>query len=200
MKKQNAEVLFWGSCWGLLEVSLGYVIHRFAVTIPGLPGFVMFPAAFWLIQKAIESSGRKDIIIKMSVIAASLKLLDFLIPGNDPIRIINPALSIVMEGAAVMVIMNVAEKPKILSNFSMGLIWRSIFLTYMVMISWFDLPAGLVTSGLEVALRFLILESAVNAVLMSLILRWDHVKIKIVPAWKLALPICALVIWFQWVL
>jgi hypothetical protein len=200
MKKQRAEILFWGSCWGLLEVTLGYVIHRFAIAIPGLPGFVMFPAAFWLIQKAVDSSGRKDIILKMTVIAASLKLLDFLIPGSDPIRIINPALSILMEGLAVMMIMNAKAKPNLISYFNMGFLWRGLFLIYMVGLSWFDLPAGLVTSGLEVTLKFLVVESAVNALIMSLLLRYDPVRIKLDPQWKLALSTCALAIWIQWVL
>ena len=199
MKRQYAEILFWGSCWGLLEGSLGYVIHRFAVAIPGLPGFILFPAAFWLIQKAVDSSGRKDIVIKMSIIAASLKLLDFLIPGHDAIRIINPALSILMEGFAVMVIMNVKSESKLISNFRAGFLWRGIFLIYMVVLSWFNLPAGLVTSGISVALQFLIAESAVNAVIISLIQSLDHLKIRFVPSWRIAIPVCVITIGSMWV-
>jgi len=198
MKKHGAEILFWGSCWGLMEATLGYLLHGMAVSLPGLPGFILFPVAVWIMRQANDSTGRKDIVLQMSVIAASLKLLDFMIPGNDPIRILNPALSILMEGAAVTVVIMRFEILSLDKSFLMGFLWRGVFLTYMVLISFFGLPAGLVTSGWAVALRFWILESAVNALIISglNLLKFKRVVLK--PNWALALSISTLAIMAQW--
>ena len=104
-------------------------------------------------------------------------MLRFPDSGNIPIRILNPALSIVLEGLAVALVFAYAERRKIAigfaSVFSMGVLWRSIFLFYLFLISLIDLPAALVTDGLQVSLRFLLLESFVNAILM-----FAYLKIK----------------------
>lgn len=194
MRKSWTEALFWGACWGLLEATLGYVIHFTTVALPGLPGFLMFPVAFWVMRKASQASEDKTVILRMSAVAATLKLLDLLIPGNDPIRIINPAISILMEGAAVYAVMTLSSKVSLTETLSMGVIWRGAFLIYMLGFAQLGLPAGLVTNGLSVALRFLLLESAVNALLMSAI---DQVDIKIKtfhPQVRLAFPAIVLAI------
>ena len=102
--------------------------------------------------------------------AALIKCCDFLIQGNIPIRIFNPALSILLEGLAVAAVFTYAERRKstvgFVSVFSMGFLWRAAFLVYLFLISLIDLPAALVTAGLQLSLRFLILESFVNAILM----------------------------------
>jgi len=129
--------------------------------------------------------------------------LDFLVPGNDPIRILNPALSILLEGVAVMVIIKIAETMKwrlgFLTGLTMGVLWRAAFLGYMLILANTDIPAGLVTSGLTVSLRFLILESTVNAGLMALIVRLDRVEQTFRTQVKLALPVLAFAIILQMV-
>lgn len=200
MRKNWAEILFWGSCWGLMEATLGYVLHVLAVPFPGLPGFFLFPAAFILINKAVESTGKKDIILQMSLIAAGLKCLDFLIPGNDPIRIINPALSILMEGSALYAGLLISKHKSLSFNFLMGFVWRGAFLGYMLLISSVGLPAGLVTSGLGVAVQFLVKESAINALIMSAYCQINTVHIKIHPKWQLAASVCVLAITLQWLI
>jgi len=200
MKKAWVDVLFWGSCWGLMEASLGYVIHVLAIPFPGLPGFLLFPCAFILMNKAMESTGKKDIILQMSLVAAGLKLLDFLIPGNDPIRIINPALSMVMEATAVTAIIMFSKQVSWRSSFMMGIVWRGSFLIYMLLLSLFDLPAGLVTSGLDVAFGFLVMESAINALLIAAYLQSDQVQFKIHPKWQLASTLGVMAVILQWVI
>ena len=199
MKKQGAEMLFWGSCWGLMEATLGYLLHALAISLPGLPGFILFPVAVWIMRQAIDSTGRKDIVLQMSAIAAGLKLMDFMVMGNDPIRIINPALSILMEGAAVSIVVSLSSKMSLDKTFLMGFLWRGVFLAYMVLISFFGRPAGLVTSGWDVAGRFWILESAVNALIISGLSRVTLNRLSLKPQWTLAISVSALAILAQWV-
>ena len=170
MNKKAIQIVYWGSLWGIAEATLGYVLHIAAIQLPGVPGFVMFPVAFYFMRKAYLSTGKPGVVFQVALVAALIKGCDFLVPGNIPIRILNPALSILLEGLAVAVVFAYAEKREtavgFASVFSMGVLWRAVFLFYLFLISLIDLPATLVTDGLQVSLRFLLLESFVNATLM----------------------------------
>ena len=177
MNKKAIQIVYWGSLWGIAEATLGYVLHMAAIQLPGVPGFVMFPIAFYFMRKAYLSTGKPGAVFQVALVAALIKCCDFLITGNIPIRILNPALSIVLEGLAVALVFAYAERRKIAigfaSVFSMGVLWRSIFLFYLFLISLIDLPAALVTDGLQVSLRFLLLESFVNAILIFAYLKFE---------------------------
>jgi len=170
MNKKAIQIVYWGSLWGIAEATLGYVLHMAAIQIPGVPGFVMFPVAFYFMRKSYLASGKADAVFQVALVAALIKCCDFLITGNIPIRILNPALSILLEGLAVALVFAYAERRKtdvgFASVFSMGVLWRAVFLFYLYLISLIDLPAALVTDGLLVSLRFLLLESFMNAFLM----------------------------------
>jgi hypothetical protein len=175
MNKKAIQIVYWGSLWGIAEATLGYVLHMAAIQLPGLPGFVLFPVAFYFMRKAFLSTGKAGAVFPVALVAALIKCCDFLISGNIPIRILNPALSILLEGLAVALVFAYAERRLsavgFVSVFSMGVLWRAVFLFYLYLISLIDLPAALVTDGLLVSLRFLLLESFVNAILMSAYLK-----------------------------
>ncbi|MCR3956256.1 MAG: hypothetical protein NUK57_08140 [Gudongella sp.] len=170
MKKGLLSIIFWGSMWGIAEATIGHALHMASIALPGLPGFVMFPVAFFFMRKVYLENKKPQVVFYASIVAAGIKLVDFLIPGNIPLRIVNPALSILMEGLAVaLVFAYVHGKERsfgFLESFSSGFIWRGMWGVYLLLISLFNLPAELVTSGPLVALRFLVLESLVNAVLI----------------------------------
>ncbi|HEX5350654.1 MAG TPA: hypothetical protein VFW58_03415 [Trichococcus sp.] len=170
MNKTAIQIVYWGSLWGIAEATLGYVLHMAAIQLPGVPGFVMFPVAFYFMRKSYLASGKAVAVFQVALVAALIKGCDFLVPGNILIRILNPALSILLEGLAVALVFSYAEKREtavgFASVFSMGILWRSVFLFHLFLISLIDLPAALVTDGLQVSLRFLLLESFVNASLM----------------------------------
>jgi len=170
MNKKNIQIVFWGSLWGIAEATLGYVLHMAAIQLPGVPGFVMLPVAFYFMRKAYLAIGKAGAVYQVALVSALIKCCDFLIPGNIPIRILNPALSILLEGLAVALVFAYAERKRnaigFASVFAMGVLWRAVFLFHLFLISRIGLPAALVTDGLQVSLRFLLLESFVNAVLM----------------------------------
>ncbi|WP_320163236.1 hypothetical protein [uncultured Trichococcus sp.] len=180
MNEKAIQIIYWGSLWGIAEASLGYVLHMAAIQLPGVPGFVMFPVAFYFMRKAYLATGKPEAVFQVALAAALIKCCDFLIPGNIPIRILNPALSILLEGLAVALVFAYAERKKIAigfaSVFSMGVLWRFVFLFHLFLTSLFDLPAALVTDGLQVSLRFLFLESLVNAILMVAYLKFENTE------------------------
>jgi len=169
MRRAAAAALFWGACWGFAEATVGFMLHRAAVALPGLPGFLMFPVGVFFMMRAFDSTGRADSAFIAACVAAAVKLTGFLVPGHDPIRIINPAISLLMEGLSVAVVIKASGfakdlgRLKLASSFIMGFAWRAAFLIHLRVTSLFGLPAELATGPVLTALRFLVLESAVNA-------------------------------------
>ena len=170
MKKNLNIILFWGALWGITEATLGYVLHIFSIPLPGLPGLLMFPIAFVCMHRVYESTKEPVSVMQIAVVAASIKLTDLLFGGLMTIYVVNPALSLMIEALVVTVFFHLVKNDRrsirFLEAFAMGWMWRAIFLGYMVFLSIFALPAGLVTSGWGIALRFWILESFYNAILI----------------------------------
>ncbi len=183
MKRYLVTIVFWGSLWGIAEASLGNLLHLAAIAIPGLPGFLMFPVAFFFMHKVFDATGRIGSIFHIAGIAAAIKMADFLLPVYLPIRIINPAICILLEGLAVAGVYRIyVTRGQSLTGpatFFMGAAWRTIFLGYLFVISRFGLPAALVTEGIQVSLRFVILESFVNSLIIYACLRWGHFKLQL---------------------
>lgn len=204
MKRYAFTILFWGSLWGIAEASLGNLIHLAAIALPGLPGFLMFPIAFYFMKKVFDATGQVWSIFHIAVVAASIKMIDFLLPVYIPIRIINPALCILLEGLAVagvyMLYRSWGRRLTYPAALTMGVAWRTVFLLYLGVISLFGLPAALVTDGIAVSLRFVLLESFVNSILIYACLqsarvrpRWAvRSRLEIRPAWAGGVFILAL--------
>jgi len=171
MKHNAYALLYWGALWGIAEATLGYVLHIAAAAIPGLPGFVMFPAAFYFMAKAYRIDNETKNVLIVAMIAAMIKLTGILVPGNISILVLNPVLSILMEGLAVFLVVawttSNSFRTGLLAGFTAGFLWRSVFLLYMLVLARFDLPAGLVTNGLSVSMKFLFFESFINAILIG---------------------------------
>jgi len=100
----SAALLF-GSLWGLAEATAGYALH--ALRVPGLAGCLMFPLGFLLMSRAYARNGRPTAAILTSWVAASIKLVDFLIPGADAMAVLNPAQAILFQGLAAAGLLSV---------------------------------------------------------------------------------------------
>ncbi|MDO9591824.1 MAG: hypothetical protein CVU85_00795 [Firmicutes bacterium HGW-Firmicutes-10] len=200
MKKNLNIILFWGALWGITEATLGYVLHIFSIPLPGLPGLLMFPVAFVFMHRVYDSTQEPISVVQIALVAACIKLTDLFFGGLMTIYVINPALSLIIEALAVTLVFNFVKKNQrsisFLDSFAMGWLWRGMLLGYMFVISKFSLPAGLVTSGWGVALRFWILESFFNAILIRgyLALSENRKSLNPSPALSWLLLIIAIVI------
>ena len=94
------SVIF-GIPWGLVEATIGYILHL--VRLQGYRGYQLLSLSHGLLlyEPGSQGNSKREPIIYMAVLAACIKLLDFFIPGHDPIRIIYPAIAIILEGMAV---------------------------------------------------------------------------------------------------
>lgn len=170
MKRNLLLLLFWGSVWGICEASIGCTLHLASVALPGLPGALMFPIGFFCMVRVRKDTGKTIAPFYIATIAAAIKLVDFLLPGHVTIYVVNPALAIVMEGLAVSGVYAVFRSPKRVADYTrvlgMGILWRALFASYLFVISLYELPAALVTSGAVTLLRFVLLESFFNSLII----------------------------------
>jgi hypothetical protein len=95
-------VLFWGSLWGLAEATLGHILHM--LRIPGLAGFVMFPAGVFFMLKAYKALSKLSVILSTSLVAATIKLSNILFPGTTSLEVLRPAIAIICESLALFVL------------------------------------------------------------------------------------------------
>lgn len=105
MKKYLGSIVFWGALWGLTEATLGYVLHSLSL---GVGWLIWFPLAYFFINSVYRKTNSLYSIIFSSFLAASIKLVDFVMP-TSPDRIINPAVSIIFEGLAVFALFKISE-------------------------------------------------------------------------------------------
>jgi len=96
--KLVSQIIFFGAIWGIIEATIGYLLHFLPPTIAGL---VMFPIAAFILIKAYKATGSRASMIYVGIIAAGIKAVNFLVPGMMPFKIINPMVSIVMESLLV---------------------------------------------------------------------------------------------------
>lgn len=169
--KHVRTFIFWGSLWGLAEATLGTLFH----VVPWIAGFFMFPIGFYFMKKALNDSGKLISIFHTASIAAGIKLTGLLLPFQHPAKVLNPAASIMMEAAAVILFFSIFNYQR--SNFklreilSVTLGWRLIFITYHITLLTFSLYDGILQMTTITMVRFLVLETIINALVISLMLR-----------------------------
>ncbi len=167
MKKYLSGIIFWGAFWGLTEATLGYLLHLLSLDI----GWILwFPLAFFFISSVYRRTNSLYSVIFTSFLAAAVKMIDFIMP-TSPDRIINPVVSIILEGFAVFVLFKLvydrrdAHRTGFLGVLSVSIGWRLLYIAYMLI-----MPASFAAiSPLRSAttlLSFLIVESMANCLVI----------------------------------
>jgi len=166
-----AVALFYGSLWGLAEATAGHILHL--LRIPGLAGFIMFPVGFFLMRRAFSRSGRFLAVFLTSWIAAGIKLADLFLPGADFLAVWNPVQAILLEGLAAAGILLAARKIHLIAAQAIlaSLSWRLAY--FALSFLWIELLAAgnLFQAGPVFLLRFLLLDSLANGLLIYFIIK-----------------------------
>ena len=171
--KNMKTFVFWGSLWGLAEATLGSVFH----IVPWVAGFFMFPIGFYFMKKALNDSGKLVSIFYTASIAAGIKLTGLFLPFQNPAKILNPAASIMIEAMAVILFFKVFTYDKghfkLREIITAALGWRLIFITYHMVLLSFSLYDGILQMEPLTMVRFLLLESFINAFIIALFLKFE---------------------------
>jgi len=167
-------VLAVGAMWGIFESTVGYILHLLPINIGFL---VWFPAACYFMLKAYRESGKSYAIPLTASFTSAIKLLNLMFPCRID-RVINPAVSILLEGIALWVAILVYEKTEykeqtegwFMAVLAVGvnILWRLLYLGYIALTvpEWmYEISALKDPTAL---LNFLVIESLMTGVLLWL--------------------------------
>ena len=175
MKKEISIIVFWGAIWGIVEATLGYILHNISFTLFNISGLIMFPIAFYFMSKVYKECNKISSIFYVSIIAALIKLTNLIIPGIMVIKVVKPAISILAEGLVVFCIYKLFDNKK--SSFKymvpilVSLSWRGIF-ALLIKLS--------IISGTIAYFNFIFLEGLVNSLFIFILLAIPENKVKII--------------------
>lgn len=165
--------LFFGGIWGIAEATLGYLLNLSTI---GISGCIMFPIGYVILRKAYKQSNNVSVIFYSSLIAGTIKLVNLFMPISHPVKVINPAFAIVLEGLSVMALVSWSVKKNrdigFTSALITGLSWRFIYFIDAVILYNINIPARMIEKGpKEYILNFLIINNLINAVIIMLAAR-----------------------------
>lgn len=169
------SVVLYGALWGGCEAILGFLLHLASryIGVPSLAGLFMFPLGLLFMVAGVRSTDRTEAAMVIAALAAAIKVSSAVIGPVPWIFVQNPAVSILFEGLAVWIVArfllgNSSPVKVLFSAGSVAVSWRVLFvLVHLILgIEW-----GLLSRGVPAIARFVFLDSAINGMLIFLILR-----------------------------
>jgi len=164
--------LFWGILWGVVEATLGHMLHL--IPVPGLAGFIMFPVGMVFMIRAWSATGYPSSIILASTAAAAVKMLDAFLPGPGIFAAVNPALAILCEGLAVAGLFSLVRSGQrfhLFSLLSVSLFWRMIYFGLMAAAAFLTAAPNFFILGSSIIFKYFLLESFINTLILFIILQ-----------------------------
>ncbi len=199
-------IVFWGAIWGIVEATVGYILHMLPFRVP--TGSILFPIGYYFMQKSYRETKDLNSIFYTSSIAASIKLINLFIPMTPIIKVINPSACILLEGLAVVLVFKLFEYKegpiKYIYALIMSLSWR---VGYYIMCFAAFIPLGLMKSSSIIDRSKFIEFFLINGIINSLIIYFyakitannnKKIKIKYNPIFSTSLLILAFFI--QWLI
>ncbi|MFA5419665.1 MAG: hypothetical protein WC341_14535 [Bacteroidales bacterium] len=163
------EIIFFGSIWGILEASLGYVLHFLPTLIAGT---TMFAVASFILYRAFLKTNSKTALLWIGLVAAFIKAFDFFLPAHPIygyVKVINPMFCILIETLMLFAILPVLAKKNLLSGgialMGASLSWRSLFLVYLIFQDAVFKTVSTQLSSWESGLSFVVLNGLVSGLI-----------------------------------
>lgn len=167
LRKNLCIVVFWGSLWGIVEATLGYLLHRMNLNVGWC---IWFPLAFYFLNKIYEKTGKAWCVLYGGFVAAMIKLADVFIEPSF-VKVVNPSASIIFEAASLLILYKIMEKrDKKVGVFciaGVNVAWRALFLTYVFLFMPKAVIAVSQLRALNPFLQFMLVESAVNTIIIE---------------------------------
>ncbi|MDY0344946.1 MAG: hypothetical protein WCX85_01035 [Bacilli bacterium] len=170
-------VVFFGAVWGLLEATMGYILHW----LPGMwSGLVMFPIGSALMYWAYQNTGRRSTILYVGLLAAAIKAINFAFPihWEGLMRVYTPMISIILESITVFAVSYIFEKktsPAKQTFIHLGAIvlaivsWRTLFLANQGIQSAISGNLAAQLSSFEASASFIFVNGAYELLVFAMI-------------------------------
>ncbi|WP_312693954.1 hypothetical protein [Caproiciproducens sp.] len=149
MKSKLECILLWGSLWGLEEATLGHFLHLFPFSIGWL---FWFPLAYLFMHTVYTKTGKLTSILYTASLASVIKLTDLFLPIRIDM-VLNPAVSILLEGCAVYLTFWMIQKHPSLNRFklvnalSASILSQLFYIIYILIIPNFILAIPPMTNS-----------------------------------------------------
>lgn len=178
-KKAFFHVLLYGSLWGMAEAILGYVLHLLPF---GVSGIIMFPIGYYFMIKAYRKTQNAGCVFLAGMVAAAVKLVDLLLNVLPVIRVLHPALAILLEAlftaAALKLFSSGTAQPNLKSVVLASVGWRVCFILYQYAMTFASIPSGIIDGGLSSVAGFVLYEGLLNSAIVYLALKYP-IRIKL---------------------
>ncbi|MDD4184022.1 MAG: hypothetical protein PHI01_01230 [Candidatus Izemoplasmatales bacterium] len=179
MNKSKLErlsiILVFGSIWGIIEATLGYVLHLLPALIAGS---VMFPIVVFILLRARRGDLKRAVLLFVGLVAAVIKGANLVMPAATIFKTINPMVSILFETLIVFLLIPLIENEKIgikVASLPLaGIVWRGLYLLYMG--GQFFLNGFLAAhlSSFDAAVEFLVVGGLIDGLIALIALALDR--------------------------
>ncbi len=197
-------VIYWGAVWGILEATVGYMLHLPVINIGWL---VWTPLAAWCIGRICSDTGSRAAVVCTSVITCAFKLTNLALPGRIDF-VINPAVAVILEAlafvCAVMIFKGIPKNALGALAFSLGAntLWRGAYALYAFASPEFIRDISVVSSANKLMSHMVYENLATSAVVFVVVVLLRRVKpegtpfSKTIPSGALA-ALCGLCVFMQ---
>lgn len=175
MKENTSRYLFYGALWGILEATVGYLMHLFVVPFTG---FVMFPIGAYFMGRATLETKEKKGALYVALIAATIKLINLWMPNIAFIKVMNPVIAILLQGLAVSLFLGIKKEKTFISAFNTSLLWRAIFIGFVFIEGVMGYQVRLLNAGTMEVVRYLTLDTLINSVLIVGLFKWSPMTLR----------------------
>lgn len=166
MKNNLCKIVIVGALWGIFEATAGYALHVSGIKIGS---FIWFPVAYYFCHRVYSSTQSYPAVMLTAFIAAAIKLVNLFFPGRIDM-VINPAVSIVLEAMAVVLVYKYVANSRIeninpLTVALTGFIWRGLYVWYIFSMpaAYFSISSLTATEGF---LQFMFVKNLINIVII----------------------------------
>jgi len=167
LSKYLSKIIFYGSIWGIIEATLGYLLHLLPYTISGM---IMFPIASVILMRAYRATGTRSSLIYIGFISAGIKAINFLMPSLTIFKTINPMIAIVFEAMIVAIacpfIVSEMKKKEYVGAMIASIGWRAMYMLYLVGFFVVSGSAGKYISSFSAGFNFLIVNGAIGGLII----------------------------------
>ncbi|MFP4477906.1 MAG: hypothetical protein ACLFPM_00575 [Candidatus Izemoplasmatales bacterium] len=127
------KIVFFGALWGVVEASLGYVLHFLPMLISGT---IMFPIVIFILYHAYKSMGTRKAIFFVGMIAIAIKSTNLLLPMLPAVKTINPMIAMFLQTLLVFAIIPMLESDNNIAKVSAVMVasigWRLGVIGYFI--------------------------------------------------------------------
>jgi hypothetical protein len=159
-------VVLFGCIWGIVEATLGYILHQFSVNI----GWALwYPIAYLFMTKVYEITKKTSSVLYIALIAAAFKSLNLFLPVRID-KVINPIVAIITEGVSLFFLLKLIKvNTRLKLILTSNSLWRLFYLVYIL-----EMPPAFkelsVVSNIETLLRFLITELIITSIVILILI------------------------------